>query len=217
MEDLNLLNMESDLKIIKGFSEFQILMMKYECALKEVTTKFEILSKEFNIMNNRNPVETIKTRLKSPSSIIEKMRRRNIDLTYQNIIDNIYDIAGVRIICSFTSDIYSLIEKFLSQDDIKLFLFKDYILNPKENGYKSLHLIIEVPIYLSNSKDMLKVEVQFRTIAMDFWASLEHKLKYKREIPNSEAIVEELKQCAYKIADLDNTMQELHDKIGDLK
>ncbi len=212
-EILDILKHDDPEKYIPHAKAFAEMMLKYNCALKEVTTKFQVLNDEFNVRNNRNPVETIKTRLKKPASIIEKAKRRNVALTIEDIQNNIYDIAGARIICSFPEDIYTMANMFAKQDDVTIFQIKDYIKNPKENGYRSLHLIVEVPIFLSDKKENVKVEVQFRTIAMDFWASIEHKLKYKKNIANSDAIQAQLRKCADDIAKIDLDMEKLHKEI----
>jgi len=195
---------------------FSELMMHYSSAMLEIQTKLEVLNAEMALHSSRNPFESIKCRLKSPLSIVGKMKRKGLPATVEAIENNIYDIAGVRVICSFPSDIYRLAESLMAQDDIKVFKIKDYIKNPKPNGYRSLHLILEIPIFLSTEKKYVKVEVQFRTIAMDFWASLEHKLKYKKEIDEAEDIAAELKQCADEISCLDNAMQSIRDKIDNI-
>lgn len=195
------------------FKEFDELMMNYECAMLEVKTKLDVLNAELAVRDKRNPFETIKTRIKKPMSIIEKMRRDEVAITLENIENHLNDVAGIRVICSFPDDIYKLADYLAAQDDIKVIARKDYIANPKPNGYRSLHLIVEVPIFLTTEKKYMRVEVQFRTIAMDFWASLEHKLKYKKEIPNSESISNELFYCAELINQLDNRMQQIREKI----
>lgn len=202
--------------LIEKTKPFLELMMKYSCALKEITTKFEVLNSEFSLFYNRNPVESIKTRLKQPRSIMAKLKKHGTPITVQNIRDTIFDVAGARIICSYPEDIYSLVDMLARQDDITVLKVKDYISNPKPNGYRSLHLIVEVPIFLSDRKENMVAEVQFRTIAMDFWASLEHKLKYKKNIDTPEEIVNELKQCADEISRLDNRMQAIHKRIENL-
>ena len=201
---------ETKLKFIENY---RFLMMEYECALKEITTKFNVLNDEFSSSRGRNPIESIKTRIKTPESIFEKMVRKNINPTLKSIKENIFDIAGVRIICSYKEDIYFLADTILKQDDIKLYEKKDYIKNPKENGYRSLHLIVEIPIFLSTHKEFMKCEIQLRTIAMDFWASLEHKLKYKKDLKDSGIIVEKLKRVAEEIALLDDEMEQIHKTI----
>ena len=185
------------------------LMMKYNCALREVTTKFEVLDDEFSIRYNRNPVESIKTRIKSPQSIIEKLKRKNYEVSLENVRAHVHDVAGARIICSFPEDIYMLAEMFMRQDDINVVEVKDYIKSPKESGYRSYHMIINIPIFLTESTERMEVEVQFRTIAMDFWASLEHKLKYKKDVENPEVIAAQLRECSDKIAAIDLEMQSI--------
>lgn len=207
---------------IKEFIEertmpYKELMAYYKCAMMEVETKFKVLSEELSLQYDRNPIEAIKTRLKSPESIIDKMRRRGLDFTVENIENNINDIAGVRVICGFPSDIYTLSEAFLKQDDIRLIRRKDYIENPKENGYRSLHLIIEIPIFLHDEKKLMKVEVQFRTISQDWWASLEHKIRYKKDIVHTEEIAKELLECAEKAANLDNRMEQIRKYLESTK
>lgn len=192
---------------------FMELMMQYRCALMEVETKLNVLNAEFTMRNNRNPFESIKSRIKSPVSILEKMHRKGYELSAESIEENLADIAGIRVICSFPDDIYATAKLLTQQDDITVLEVKDYIKHPKENGYRSLHLILEIPIFLSEQKKNMKVEVQFRTIAMDFWASLEHKLKYKKDIENAEEISKELKECAEASAALDLRMQALRDRI----
>lgn len=200
-------------KVLEKTQPFIELMMMYQCALREVRTKFEVLNDEFSVRYNRNPVESIKTRIKTPISIIDKLKRHSLPYSLQSIRDNISDVAGVRIICSFPDDIYELSKMFLKQDDIKLITMKDYIRNPKPNGYRSLHLIVEIPIFLTDRTEHMRVEVQFRTIAMDFWASLEHKLRYKKSINDTGNISSELRECAEQIAALDVKMQDIHKEI----
>lgn len=201
------------IQTMEDFQSFQELMMQYECAMLEIKTKLDVLNTELSLVNKRNPFETIKCRLKKPMSIYEKLQRLGEPLSVESIEKNLNDIAGVRVICSFPDDIYMLVDCLLAQDDIRLIARKDYIKNPKENGYRSLHLILEVPIFLTREKKLMRVEVQFRTIAMDFWASLEHKLKYKKDIGNAESISEELFYCAELISQLDGRMQQIREKI----
>ena len=189
---------------------YKELMAYYRCAMMEVETKFNVLNEELSLLYDRNPIETIKARLKSPESIVDKAVRKNIPLTVDSIEKNLHDIAGLRIICSFPSDIYMLADALLRQDDVTLIERKDYIQSPKPNGYRSLHLIIETPIFLHNQTRMMKVEVQFRTIAMDWWASLEHKIRYKKDLKDDEAIARELFSCAEMGAELDQRMERIH-------
>ena len=194
---------------------FKRLMAYYKCAIMEVETKFKVLNQEFSLEYDRNPIETIKTRLKSPDSIVKKLAKKDLPLTVESIEKNLNDIAGVRVICSFPEDIYVLADCLLQQDDIKLIEVKDYIKNPKPNGYRSLHLIVEIPIFLKDEKKNMRVEVQLRTIAMDFWASLEHKLSYKKDIPQDEEelLRRELLDCAQISADLDLRMEKIKNRI----
>ncbi len=209
-----LMNSEKPEKVLKNMQPFMVLMMYYECAMMEIETKLKILNREFALKHKRNPFESIKCRLKSSISIIEKMKKKGLDITLENIEENLTDIAGVRVICSFPEDIYVLSELLSAQDDINVACVKDYIRNPKPNGYRSLHLIVEVPIFLSNEKKIMKVEVQFRTIAMDFWASLDHKLKYKKDnLKHPEIIAQELKKCADMSTAMDYKMQEIRNML----
>ena len=199
--------------ILEQMKPFRQLMMQYECALMEVETKLNVLNAEFSLEYDRNPIESIKTRIKQPVSIWGKLKRMGEELNVKNIENYLSDVAGIRVICSFPEDIYTVAELLSKQDDITVLKRKDYIKNPKENGYRSLHLILEIPIFLSDEKKYMKVEVQFRTIAMDFWASVEHKLKYKKDIKNPELIAEQLKNCANTIADVDFRMQAIRHDI----
>lgn len=193
--------------------DFRVLMMQYDCAMLEVKTKLEVLNKELSLLNSRNPFESIKCRIKSPESIIGKLEKMGLAFNVENIEKHLNDIAGIRVICSFPEDIYMLVDCLLQQDDIILIEKKDYIKNPKPNGYRSLHLILDIPIFLTDEKKHMRVEVQFRTIAMDFWASLEHKMKYKKDIENADSISEELKYCADLISQLDRRMQQIRNRI----
>ena len=195
------------------------LMSYYQCAIMEVETKFKVLNQEYSLEYDRNPIEGIKTRVKSYDSILRKIRRKNIPMTLEGIEENIRDIAGVRVICSFPADIYEVADSFLRQDDITLLERKDYIQNPKPSGYRSLHLIVQVPIFLQDEKKPVTVEVQFRTIAMDFWASLEPKMRYKKNIPAEQMkyLQDELYDCAEQSAALDKRMQSIRNLIAENK
>lgn len=192
---------------------FEQLIMMYNCAIREVQTKFEVLNDDLSVRNRRNPIEMIKTRIKRPESIAEKLARKGCELSVNSIIKNLNDVAGVRVICAFVDDIYEVAAMFLRQDDVSLIEVKDYIKNPKPNGYRSYHMIIEVPVFFADRKQLMRVEVQFRTIAMDFWASLEHQIKYKKSIENPDSIMGELKSCADIIAETDNRMMNIRKKI----
>jgi putative GTP pyrophosphokinase len=195
------------------------LITYYRCALMEVETKFKVLNEEFSLSHDRNPIEHIKTRIKTPDSIRKKIHKLQIPLTIDSIEKNINDISGIRVICHYVDDIYVLADCLLSQDDITLVAKKDYIASPKESGYRSLHLIIEVPIFLHNEKRQMKVEVQLRTIAMDFWASLEHRLTYKKELNNEKRnnLSKELKNCAETSVWLDLKMKDIRDNIESME
>ena len=194
-------------------TEFRQMMMMYSCAIKEIKTKLQVLNDELSIKRQRNPIEFIKTRVKQPDSIASKLRRKGYPVTVQSVFENLSDVAGVRVICAFIDDIYKVADMLTAQDDIELIKRKDYIKNPKMNGYRSLHLIIEVPVFFSDHKEQIRVEVQIRTIAMDFWASLEHQLKYKKDIDDAESIMYELRACADVINRTDYHMQSLRDRI----
>lgn len=185
------------------------LMSYYKCAMMEIETKFNVLNEEYSLEFDRNPINSIKTRLKSPRSIKEKLERRGFDFTLASIEENLNDIAGVRVICSFPEDVYSLSRALLIQDDVTLIEKKDYIKNPKPNGYRSLHLIVAIPIFLAHEKRLMKVEIQLRTIAMDFWASLEHQLCYKKDYEFTSEMAKELYLCANLSAELDMRMDGL--------
>ncbi|MGN1118452.1 MAG: GTP pyrophosphokinase family protein, partial [Acutalibacteraceae bacterium] len=193
------------------------LMTYFKCAIMEVDTKFRFLNEQFSLTHDRNPIESISTRLKSPESIFAKMKRKNLRRDIKAIETEIFDVAGVRVICSFEDDIYMLRDCLLSQDDITLIKEKDYIKNPKPNGYRSLHLIVEVPIFLKNEKRPMKVEIQLRTIAMDSWASLEHRLRYKKDLSEEtqKEIADKLMQCADISAELDAIMLSIKKTVSE--
>ena len=200
---------------LRNSKETKQLMTYYNCAMLEIETKFRVLSQEFSLEQDYNPIETIKSRLKSMDSIIEKLQRKGLPLELESIESNLKDVAGIRVICPFLSDIYRMASCLMEQDDIFVIEKKDYIKNPKKNGYRSLHLIVETPIFLQKEKRMMKVEVQFRTIAMDFWASLEHRMHYKKNIDEKmqEMLVAELRDCAEESANLDIRMETVKDYI----
>ena len=196
--------------------EFQELMMMYSCAIREMRTKLEVLNDELSVHHQRNPIEFITSRVKKPLSIVEKLHRYGVPVSVESVEKNLNDVAGVRVICSFIDDIYTVADMLLRQDDITLIKKKDYIEHPKDNGYRSLHLIIEIPVFFSNQKKNMRVEVQIRTIAMDFWASVDHQLKYKQnieDVENADELSAELKECADIIAQTDARMQAIKNKI----
>lgn len=195
----------------ENLAQLRRLMTYYRCAMMEVETKFRVLNAQFSLENDRNHIESIRTRLKSMDSIIGKLNRRELPLSVDSIEKNLNDVAGIRVICPFVDDIYVLVDCLIRQDDLELVEIKDYIKHPKENGYRSLHLIITIPIFLQEETRRMKVEVQLRTIAMDFWASLEHQMRYKKDIPPSMAqrLARDLGECADISAMLDQRMQDI--------
>ena len=193
--------------------QWTTLMMLYNSALKEVQTRVNILSDEFQHINHYNPIEHVKARIKTPESIVKKLKRLGFEATIDNMYRELHDIAGIRIVCSFTSDIYYLADAISRQNDVEVLMVKDYIANPKPNGYRSYHMVISVPIYLSSGQVEMKVEIQIRTIAMDFWASLEHKIQYTFEGAAPEHMRESLKECADMAAVLDERMLALNESL----
>ncbi len=194
-------------------NSWNTVILLYNSALKEIETKLQILNDEFQHVHQYNPIEHIKSRLKTPESIVNKLKRRGYESTIANMVKYVNDIAGVRIICSFTSDIYRIADMMARQNDISVLSIKDYIKNPKDSGYKSFHMIVSVPIFLSNETMETKVEIQIRTVAMDFWASLEHKINYKYDGTVPEHIKRELSECAEMVSDLDAKMMSLNEEI----
>ena len=201
-------------KTRQWFETYTKLMAYYRCAMMEIETKFNVLNEEFSLQLDRNPINGIKSRIKNPLSLREKLERKHLPVTIQNIEAHINDVAGVRVVCSFPEDVYTLANALLNQDDITLIEEKDYIKNPKPNGYRSLHLIVSVPIFLAHEKKSMRVEIQIRTIAMDFWASLEHQLRYKKDFEFTKEIEDELLYCATLSAELDSKMDKLKTLIN---
>ena len=202
-------------KLHTHFIEVKNLMSCFRCAILEVETKFRVLDEQLSLQYERNPIDSITSRLKSPESIYEKIQRKHLPPDIKSIEEHLSDVAGVRVVCNFIDDIYMLAECLLRQDDVRLVEMKDYIKNPKPNGYRSLHLIIEIPIFLTDEKKMMKVEVQIRTAAMDLWASLEHKIYYKKDVypERAKRATERLKACAEKSAELDKEFQSIRDFV----
>ena len=198
---------------LEQYHAFSKLMAYYRCAMMEIETKLNVLNVEYSLRFDRNPISAIKTRLKSPVSIREKLTRRGFAVTVENIETVLNDVAGVRVVCSFPQDVDTIARALLKQDDVQLLERKDYIANPKQNGYRSLHLIVAVPIYLAHEKKIMRVEIQLRTIAMDFWASLEHQLRYKKDINFTDEMAKELKFCAELSAELDRRMDTLREQV----
>ncbi|HZK32989.1 MAG TPA: GTP pyrophosphokinase family protein [Tissierellaceae bacterium] len=200
-------------ELLEQVSNFREISLLYNSAIREVTTKLEILNDELSLNDREMPIQFIKSRVKKPTSIVNKLHRLGKEISVDSIMNSLNDVAGIRVICSFIDDVYKIADMLLSQDDIVLIREKDYIKNPKPNGYRSYHLIIEVPVFFSDKKQWVRVEIQFRTVAMDFWASLEHQLKYKKDLEDSKEIEEELRECAETIANTDLQMMNIRNKI----
>lgn len=215
------LNAISPEDFIRNNKNFNTLMMRYRCAVREIQTKLEVLDDEFSANTKRNPISSIKCRIKSPTSIYEKLRRRDLPFTEESIVQNLDDVAGVRVICPFISDIYAIANLIASQDDITILKIKDYIRAPKTNGYRSYHMIVEVPVFFTEGKVQMRAEVQIRTIGMDFWASVDHQLRYKKKLQADEeniaAIEKELLKCAETVAATDHHMEDIKDMIGEFE
>ena len=209
--------MEITEEVTEGIDSWETMMFLYNSALKEVGTKLEILNDEFVHIHNYNPIEYIKSRIKTPESIVKKLKKGGSESTIENMVTYVKDIAGIRIVCSFTSDIYKRAEMIGRQNDLTVISVKDYMKHPKESGYKSYHMIVSVPIFLSNRVVDTKVEIQIRTIAMDFWASLEHKIYYKFEGNAPEYISRDLRECAEIVSNLDAKMLSLNQAILEAK
>lgn len=207
MEKLKMVMMQSQ--------SFEEMMMMYKCAIREVRTKAEVLNDEMSVRYHRNPISRITSRVKKPESIAQKLYKKNLPFTVEAIMTNLSDVAGVRIICEFIDDIYTIAAMLAMQDDLKLIKIKDYIKYPKPNGYRSYHMIVEIPVFFSKGKTPMRVEIQIRTMAMDFWASLDHELKYKKDInpEDEEMIANELLACAERIAETDTIMQQIRMKM----
>ena len=212
LDELNFVP-DSDNYFVNQAIQFRELMMMYNCAIREVRTKLEVLNDELSIRNSRNPIEFIESRIKRPLSIVDKLKRYGEPVNVESIERSLNDVAGIRVICPFIDDIYSVADMLLSQDDITLIKKKDYIENPKPNGYRSLHLILEVSVFFSNQKKPMRVEVQIRTIAMDFWSSVDHQLKYKHDVPNADELSAQLKECADIISQTDMRMLAIKNQL----
>ncbi len=205
-------------KFIENTAKFNNLMMMYRCAIREVQTKLEVLNDEFSVENKRNPISFIKTRVKKPESIYRKLQKTGHAFTPENISTLLNDVAGIRVVCAFVDDIYTIAALLAGQDDITVLKIKDYIKNPKPNGYRSYHMIVEIPVFFSSGKTPMRVEIQIRTNGMDFWATLEHQLRYKKgieEMAGYDKVSRELLECAAAVISMDNEMQRIKDEIGE--
>ena len=203
-----------DEEITDTLQEFLTLQQVYDAGIKEVRTKLEILDDEFRVKHDHNPIHHMGYRLKSVKSILGKLEKRGLEVSLESIVINLTDIAGVRVICNYVSDVYKIADLLIKQSDIKLIKKKDYIKHPKENGYRSLHLVVEIPIFLAEKVQPIPVEIQIRTIAMDFWASLEHHLRYKADNEVPDGVRDELIDCAKTISHLDYKMQGIHEELN---
>ena len=192
---------------------YQETMMRYHCAILEMRTKLEVLSKDLAVRYRRNPIEFIESRLKKPSSIARKLRRNGSEITVANMVEQVSDIAGIRVLCAYIDDIYEIARMLARQQDVRIINVKDYIKHPKENGYRSYHMIVEIPVYFSDEVRPVRCEIQIRTIAMDFWATLDHDMQYKKEVEDAEEIMRELKACADIIHSTDEKMMRLRERI----
>lgn len=202
---------------VNNTAKFNDLMMMYRCTVREVRTKLEVLNDEFSVEYKRNPISFIKTRIKKPESILRKLNKLGYDFTAENIQEHLNDVAGIRVVYAFIDDIYTIAELLSSQDDITVIQIKDYIKNPKPNGYRSYHMIVEIPVFFSKGKTPMRAEIQIRTNGMDFWATLEHQLRYKKGIEEMEGydqISDELTKTAHELISMDNEMQRIKNKIG---
>lgn len=202
-------------KYFEQLQIFQEMMMRYQCAVLEVQTKLQVLNNDMSVRYSRNPIEFVKTRIKSPASIVEKLRRKGLEISVGNMVRNLNDVAGIRVVCSFIDDIYEVAKMLARQSDVKVIGVKDYIKTPKPNGYRSYHMIVEIPVFFSDKTMNMRVEIQIRTIAMDFWASLEHDLKYKKNLEWSTEISKELKDCAETINNTDRKMLAIRNSIAE--
>ncbi|AMC94109.1 GTP pyrophosphokinase [Erysipelothrix larvae] len=218
-DDLVLLNeMNSENGHISNlFQNLISLSHLYDAALKEINTKLEILDEEFSVKYDHNPIHSIESRIKRPNSILNKLRKEGIEVSVEQATQHLTDIAGVRVICNYVEDVYTIAALLLKQDDIELVEAKDYIKNPKESGYRSYHAIVNVPVFLAEETRKVPVEIQFRSIAMDFWASLEHQLRYKTHVECHDDIAQELIECAEIITDVDQRMQSIFNRIHNLE
>ena len=212
MEQAQMLRMTKEFEHM--VEEFFTVQCRYQAAMRQIRAKLENLDDEFQMQHSRNPIHSIETRMKSIASMVEKLQRNHMEVSVSSAVDNLFDIAGVRVICSYIADIYRIADLLTSQDDVYVLRVRDYIRKPKPNGYRSLHLVVEVPVYLSEGCTRVPVEIQIRTIAMDFWATLEHNLRYKSPDTIPEGISEELLQAAKDIEELDERMQSIRDRLG---
>ena len=210
--DIDLIPSDSE-HIFEQEGCYQEVMMRYHCAILEMRTKLEVLSSDLTVRYRRNPIEFIETRLKTPSSIARKLQSLGLEVTIDNMVARLSDIAGLRVLCAYIDDIYEIARMLARQQDVRIITVKDYIKSPKSNGYRSYHMIVEIPVYFSDQVRPVKCEIQIRTIAMDFWATLDHDLQYKKQVEDAEEIMRELKECADIIHNTDEKMMRLRERI----
>lgn len=216
-EQSSWLGLSNPQQFIENTERYNNLMMMYRCAIREISTKLEVLDDEFSVENKRNPISFIKTRIKKPESIYQKLQKMGCDFTVENIQTRLNDVAGIRVVCAFIDDIYTVASLLAEQDDITVVKIKDYIKNPKPNGYRSYHMIVDIPVFFAKGKTPMRAEIQIRTIGMDFWATLEHQIRYKKgieEMEGYEEIGHELLSCAQTVLDMDCEMQRIKNMIG---
>ena len=192
---------------------YQEVMMRYHCAILEMRTKLEVLSEDLAVRYRRNPIEFIESRLKKPSSIARKLKKMGLEVNVENMTEHLSDIAGIRVLCAYIDDIYEIARMLARQTDVRIITVKDYIKNPKENGYRSYHMIVEIPVFFSDKERPVRCEIQIRTIAMDFWATLDHDMQYKKQVEDADQIMKELKECAEIIHNTDEKMMRLRERI----
>ena len=199
--------------VFENAAYYQSVMLRYHCAILEMRTKLEVLSKDLSVRYRRNPIEFIESRLKKPSSIARKLRKMGLEVTVENMVEHLSDIAGIRVLCAYIDDIYEIARMLARQTDVRILTVKDYIKNPKDNGYRSYHMIIEIPVYFSDEVRPVRCEIQIRTIAMDFWATLDHDMQYKKQVQDADEIMRELRECADIIHSTDEKMMRLRERI----
>ena len=210
--DMEIIPWDSE-HVFEEQAQYQEVMLRYHCAILEMRTKLEVLSRDLEARYRRNPIELIETRLKKPSSIARKLKNLGLEVTVDNMVARLSDIAGLRVLCAYIDDIYEIARMLARQQDVRVINVKDYIKSPKSNGYRSYHMIVEIPVYFSDQVLPVKCEIQIRTIAMDFWATLDHDLQYKKRVEDAEEIMRELKECADIIHNTDEKMMRLRERI----
>ncbi len=210
--DIDMIPSDSE-RVFADEARYQEVMVRYHCAILEMRTKLEVLSRDLTVRYRRNPIEFIESRLKKPSSIARKLKKNGLEVTVENMETYLSDIAGIRVLCAYIDDIYEIARMLARQTDVKILTVKDYIKCPKDNGYRSYHMIAEIPVFFSDEVRPVRCEIQIRTIAMDFWATLDHDMQYKKQVEDAEQIMKELRACADLIHSTDETMMRLRERI----